>query len=351
MAAGSRRSHRAVLAPVSPYQGSVWTAALGAAGIDVQRVDRPGAVAQFAAAAGPADANTLLVLDLQRIAEESLDLIAYAQALRERAPARTWIAMLGARVSVSASARALARAVGACDLVALVDHRDLPSLRALSDALSQAGVANDAGALYRMLESAPPRTLPPAVTLIHAAGTTVQALVERMRGSDGVDRADRRYAGKTYADCFIGSEALDWLAGALGASRTAALEVGQCLLEYGVFHHVVKDHPFRDERLFYRFVSNAAALEAIVLEDLVKQMWSPRGLAVAPRTYRGKTYDDCFVGSEAVDWIVRRYALSREDAVTLGQQLVDLGLAHHVVDEHPFKDGHYFFRFRRHEYA
>ena len=349
MAAGP--SHRAVLAPASPYQEAIWGAALGVAGIDTRNVARPDSVAQFAAAAAPADADTLLVVDLHRIAAESLDLIAYAQALRERDPGRPWIATLGARVSVSESERALARAVGAVDLVALVDHRDLPSLRALSGALSQAGVANNAEALFAALRSAPPLGLPVPIALVHAAGYTVQALVGRMQGVDGVDRADRRYAGKTYADCFVGSEALDWLAGALGASRATALEVGKCLLEHGVFHHVVKDHAFRDEQLFYRFATISPAVEAIALDDLVKQMWSPGGLPVAPRGYRGKTYDDCFVGSEAVDWIVRRYALSREEAVTLGQQLFDLGLAHHVVDEHPFKDGHYFFRFRRHEYA
>lgn len=338
----------AVLAPVSPYQEAIWTGALELAGLATQVVGHSDSVARFAAETEPA---ALLVLDLGRLAEDSSDLIAYADALRERQPAQTWIAALDVCVSVTESERALARSVGARDLIALIDHRDLPSLCTLSDALAQAGVPNDAEALYAKLRSNPPRGLPPALALLHGAGTTAQAIVGRLLGRGGIARANRRYVGKTYADCFIGSEAVDWLVRATGASRAAAVEVGQFLLDHGAFHHVVKEHPFRDEYLFYRFATTSPAVEAIALDDLVKQMWTPGGLAVAPRNFHGKTYDDCFVGSEAVDWIVRRHSLSREEAVTLGQQLVDLGLAHHVVDAHPFKDGHYFFRFRRHEYA
>jgi hypothetical protein len=338
----------AILAPVSPYQEAIWTAALELAGLATQSIGPADSVARFAAETAP---TALLVLDLRRLAEESRDLIAYANALRERRPAQTWIAALDACVSVTESERALAHAVGAVDLVAMVDHKNLPSLRTVSGALARAGFPSDAEALYGTLRSRPPRGLPPALALLHGAGVSAQAIVGHMLGRGGIARADRRYVGKTYVDCFIGSEAVDWLVRATGASRAAAVEVGQFLLEHGAYHHVVKAHPFRDEYLYYRFATTSAAVEAIALDDLVKQMWALGGLAVAPRSYHGKTYDDCFVGSEAVDWIVRRTALSREEAVTLGQQLVDLGLAHHVVDAHPFKDGPYFFRFRRHEYA
>jgi len=134
MAAGL---HGAILAPVSPYQEAIWTAALELAGLATQSIGPADSVARFAAETAP---TALLVLDLRRLAEESRDLIAYANALRERRPAQTWIAALDACVSVTQSARTLARSVGARDLVALIDHRDLPSLRTVSEALAQAGV-------------------------------------------------------------------------------------------------------------------------------------------------------------------------------------------------------------------
>jgi hypothetical protein len=57
------------------------------------------------------------------------------------------------------------------------------------------------------------------------------------------------------------------------------------------------------------------------------------------------------VGREAVDWLAATYGIGREDAVTLGQRLVDLRLAHHVLDEHDFVDGYYFYRFYDDELA
>lgn len=349
MAAGL---HRAALASASPYQQAIWTAALETAGLAVQPVEPPDSMARLAAPQTARIAGTLAVIDVQRITAESLELLAFGEALAESGTVNgPWIATLGTRIPLAESERALLRSTGALDVLPFLDHRDAASLRQLSAALSLAGLSVDTDRLRQRLDAIPPARVPAPIGRLHAAGDTVQGLVGRMMGIDGVARADRRYAGRTYPDCFVGAEALDWLARALAASREAALEVGQFLLEHGVFHHVVKDHPLRDAHLFYRFSVSTPALEAIALDELARQMWSPGGPTVATRTYHGKSYDDCFVGAEAVDWIARRYALSREEALELGQKLINLGLVHHVVDEHPFRDGHYFFRFRRHEYA
>jgi hypothetical protein len=37
------------------------------------------------------------------------------------------------------------------------------------------------------------------------------------------------------------------------------------------------------------------------------------------------------------------------EALSIGQRLIDLSLAHHVVDEHPFKNEKLFYRFYRDE--
>lgn len=44
-------------------------------------------------------------------------------------------------------------------------------------------------------------------------------------------------------------------------------------------------------------------------------------------------------------WLTRECGLTHNEAMTLGQRLIDLFVFHHVVDEHPFKDGDFYYRF------
>lgn len=66
---------------------------------------------------------------------------------------------------------------------------------------------------------------------------------------------DRRYRLTTYRECFIGAEAVDWLMASRRANtREDAVRIGQALADNGLFEHVLRDHPFRDANLFYKFV-------------------------------------------------------------------------------------------------
>jgi potassium efflux system protein len=88
-----------------------------------------------------------------------------------------------------------------------------------------------------------------------------------------------------------------------------------------------------------------AALDDAALDALVGRMRAPGGVAVADRRHLLAVYPQCFVGREAVDWIVEHEGLTRDEAVTLGQRLVERGGVRHVLDEHPFRDGNFFYRF------
>ncbi len=81
------------------------------------------------------------------------------------------------------------------------------------------------------------------------------------------------------------------------------------------------------------------------IERLVTQMRGAQGLAISDRRFRLTVYPKCFVGSEAVTWMVKTQKATREAAVRLGQQLVEQGIIHHVIDEHSFKDENFFYRF------
>ena len=81
-------------------------------------------------------------------------------------------------------------------------------------------------------------------------------LVEAMRGDGGVPIADRRHRLATYARCFVGSEAVDWMARNEGLSRADATQAGRKLVLRGNVRHVLGEHDFEDARLFYRFAAD-----------------------------------------------------------------------------------------------
>jgi small-conductance mechanosensitive channel len=82
------------------------------------------------------------------------------------------------------------------------------------------------------------------------------------------------------------------------------------------------------------------------LTRLVERMRGPAGVPIADRRHRFRVYPRCFVGSDAVAWLVRHADLRRDQAVAVGQLLVERNLLHHVLDEHTFHDDALFYRFR-----
>ncbi|MGK7877429.1 MAG: mechanosensitive ion channel domain-containing protein [Xenococcaceae cyanobacterium] len=87
------------------------------------------------------------------------------------------------------------------------------------------------------------------------------------------------------------------------------------------------------------------------IEELVTVMRGEGGLEIKDRRYRLNVYPACFVGSEAVDWLVQKKTCTREEAIELGQILIERGIIHHVVDQHHFKDAYLFYRFYADETA
>jgi len=73
-------------------------------------------------------------------------------------------------------------------------------------------------------------------------------------------------------------------------------------------------------------------------------------LDIRDRKWMLKSYPRCFVGSECVSYLLaRKHAATREDAVALGQMLVDNNIIAHVTKDHGFKDGTFFYRFKDHD--
>ena len=68
-------------------------------------------------------------------------------------------------------------------------------------------------------------------------------------------------------------------------------------------------------------------------------------VVVKDRLYRLRKYPQCFVARDFVRALLNiGYCQTRREAVIIGKMLCRRGIIHHVVDDHDFRDGYYFFR-------
>ena len=89
------------------------------------------------------------------------------------------------------------------------------------------------------------------------ADTELEALSERVKRV--LDIRDRKYGmpPKIYPKCFVGSEAVEKMVDEGIASHTKdAVRIGNMMLNADVIHHVLDAHAFKNENLFYRFLSD-----------------------------------------------------------------------------------------------
>ncbi len=159
-----------------------------------------------------------------------------------------------------------------------------------------------------------------------------------------VKAIDRSYRLTTYPACHTGVEAVDWLTRRFRVTRERAAGLGQDLQALGLLQHVVHEQPFADLPNFYR-VTQSGAVDRWNPGAVYKLLRQPTGIDVKDRKYLGKTYDDCFVGEQAVAWVRERLKLRRHEAEILLNRLLRFDLIAHVTNDHPLRDGNFFYRF------
>lgn len=86
-------------------------------------------------------------------------------------------------------------------------------------------------------------------------------------------------------------------------------------------------------------------VKALDLEQVVARMRNVGGVEIRDRIYHLKNYPRCFVAQEAVTWFAKHLGLSIEEAIALGQRLIDEKWIHHVTDDHQFENDFLFYRF------
>lgn len=356
---------RALFALASEPQEAIVNAALAAHGVCVDTVP-PGAHLQTMALQAMREAQPgeppLLLIDLAVLAQLATPAAPFCTWKQGHCgAAELWLYCSGLH-RVPAAACAWAQRMGARDLLPgcdLAHHRVslLPSLRKLLAALGIDAV--DEAALERALRPLPAMLDDTRVAQAWRANDMLRKFAEpivvREFLCDHVEIKARRYRTRTYDECFIGAEAVDALVGLAKATdashgREDAVRIGQALLDLGHIYHVARDQPFRDGHFFYRIAADTPRLCALDLGAVIAYLHEG-GVRIADRKYHGLTYAHCFVGAHAVKSLRYNFELSENEAMTLGEQLLDLFVLHHVADQRPFRDGRFFYRFYQDEAA
>jgi hypothetical protein len=92
--------------------------------------------------------------------------------------------------------------------------------------------------------------------------------------------------------------------------------------------------------------SDRDIVEYFNLAQLVEAMRSPQGVKIETRSQSFRfPYVRCFVGREAVDWIVMKLKIDRHDAIDLGQRLIDDNWMRNLSNRKPFQDADLFYQF------
>ncbi len=179
------------------------------------------------------------------------------------------------------------------------------------------------------------------VAAAEALSINLLDVARRMGRSGGVAITDRSYRLRSYPECFIATDAVDWLAKAFGVSTHDAVHIGKAIQACGLIYHVAREQAFDSAYFFFRVSSLP---NSFVISDFVAQVSAASGFDQRTRSYLGGEYPNCFVGKDAIAWC-RDHRLSLNEAMTATQRLLDLSIVSHVVNDHPMKDDAFFYRF------
>ena len=340
------------LAFADPEDESLWRGILGSQGVVgvTAGADLSGCAA--------------LVADVAALARRGMSPPEAARWLRESHPRVSLLVRAPRRAGFTVAEREWAKASGIDSLlpggtVAAWDESIKPMTERI---LSAAGLpALDVRALERHVRDLVKRGVEPRPSTpkdIYADAYVLRtqnldplALHEAMQQPGGVTVEDRAFRGKSYAQCFVASQAIDWLERNHGIRRAMAETVCRFLWRTGRIHHVLRDARFADDYLFFRFAGTRDQLARVDLAALERAMGQAGGVPIADRTWHGRTFARCFVGLEAVEWIMRREHLPFGPAEAVGQSLLELGMLRHVTGEHDFIGDTYFYRLAADERA
>lgn len=82
------------------------------------------------------------------------------------------------------------------------------------------------------------------------------------------------------------------------------------------------------------------------LTTLAQVIQSEKGVSILNRRWHWRLHYNCFTGQGMTDWILSNFkdVETRDEAIAVGNELMEQGLFQHVERRHQFREGNYFYR-------
>ncbi|XP_063153006.1 DEP domain-containing mTOR-interacting protein-like [Candoia aspera] len=190
----------------------------------------------------------------------------------------------------------------------------------------------------------------------HRAEVMIAGEQLRLRLHDGKLIKDRRYHLRTYPNCFVAKELIDWLIDHKEApDRETGIRLMQKLMDHDIIHHVCDEHlDYKDAKLLYRFRKDDGTFplnkEVKVFlrgQSLYETLISMDNSILKVREENLVKYQRAFLGCEMVDWLVEEGEVAnRKEATELCQTLLEHGIIQHASAQHHFHDRDLLYQFR-----
>ncbi|OCT62499.1 DEP domain-containing mTOR-interacting protein [Xenopus laevis] len=166
---------------------------------------------------------------------------------------------------------------------------------------------------------------------------------------------DRCQDTRTYPNCLVGKELVDWLVEHSEApDRQTAVSIMQRLMDYNVVYHVCDEHvAFKDAKLLYRFRNDDGTLSpskqvkiCVRGQRLYEMITSQEESILQVREQGSERYRRTFLGRQILDWLLDHGEVSsREEGVKLCRELLEHGIIQHVSGHQHFSDSEMLFQF------
>ncbi|XP_067286871.1 DEP domain-containing mTOR-interacting protein isoform X1 [Pseudorasbora parva] len=177
----------------------------------------------------------------------------------------------------------------------------------------------------------------------------------RLRIHDSKLIKDHRHHLRTYPNCFVAQELIDWLiAHKEVPDRETAVQLIQHLMDHDIIHHVCDKWPvFYDAKYLYRFRKDDGTfpfnIEVKIFmrgQRLYEHLITSKDSILALREEKGVAYERSFPGYMLIDWLLQNGEIeSRRQGLDLCKALMEHDIIQHVSLKHHFFDSGLLYQF------
>uniref|UniRef100_A0A3P9ML05 Si:dkeyp-97e7.9 n=1 Tax=Oryzias latipes TaxID=8090 RepID=A0A3P9ML05_ORYLA len=173
-----------------------------------------------------------------------------------------------------------------------------------------------------------------------------------LRLHDGKLIKDRRYHLRTYPNCFVAQELIDWLVSHKEAmDRVTAVSLMQNLMDNDIIHHCDKRPVFKDAKLLYRFRKDDGTfpfnteVKIFMRGQQLYELIADKNSIMMLREEHGVSFQRCFPGYLFIDWLLQNGEVeSRCQGLELCRALLEHGIIQHTK-KHDFFDSGLLYQF------